>query len=80
MSKEAGNFEEMKSSRRDFIRKAGTIGASMLVVPYLKPSGILAYDLRKNSSYLATVAVTNTTNTRPTATPMMIPTAVSNRR
>jgi uncharacterized protein (DUF362 family) len=63
MSKEAGNFEEMKSSRRDFIRKAGTIGASMLVVPYLKPSGILAYDLRKNSSYLATVAVTNTTNT-----------------
>jgi len=63
MSKDAGNLEDVKSSRRDFIKIAGTIGAGLLVVPYLKPSGVLAYDLRKNSSYLATVAVTNTTNT-----------------
>lgn len=63
MSKDAGDLENVKSSRRDFIKQAGTIGAGLLVVPYLRPSGVLAYDLKRTSSYLATVAVANTANT-----------------
>ncbi len=63
MKNDAENLENVKSSRRDFIKKAGTVGAGLLVVPYLKPSGVFAYDLQRTSSYLATVAVTNTTNT-----------------
>ena len=57
------NFHGMNSSRRDFIKKAGTAVAGLFVAPYLKPSGIFAYDHKKASSYLATVAITNTLNT-----------------
>ncbi len=54
---------DAKTSRRDFIKIAGTVGAGLFVTPYLKPSRVFAYDLKQSSSYLATVAVTNTTNT-----------------
>jgi uncharacterized protein (DUF362 family) len=57
------NFHGTNSSRRDFIKKAGTAVAGLFVAPYLKPSGILGYDHKKTSSYLATVAITNTLNT-----------------
>jgi uncharacterized protein (DUF362 family) len=57
------NFYGANSSRRDFIKKAGTAVAGLFVAPYLKPSGILGYNHKQNSSYLATVAITNTTNT-----------------
>ena len=61
--KDTENFYGTNSSRRDFIKKAGTTIAGLLVVPYLKPSGIFAYEHKKDSSFLATVSITNTINT-----------------
>ena len=61
--KDTENFYGTASSRRDFMKKAGTAVAGLLVVPYLKPSGIFAYEHKKDSSFLATVAITNTINT-----------------
>jgi uncharacterized protein (DUF362 family) len=61
--KETENLDNVNSSRRDFIKKAGTAVAGLLVVPYLRPSGIFAYNHKQSSSYLATVAITNTINT-----------------
>ena len=60
---DAENFPEIYSSRRKFIKTVGTAAAGLLVVPYLKPSGVFAYNHKRPSSYLATVAITNTTNT-----------------
>jgi uncharacterized protein (DUF362 family) len=57
------DLHSVNSSRRDFMRKASTAVAGLLVVPYLKPSGILAYGHKQDFSYLATVAITNTLNT-----------------
>jgi len=57
------NMHDMNSSRRDFIKRAGIAAAGLLVAPYLKPSGIYAYGHKQVSSYLATVAITNTINT-----------------
>ena len=54
---------ESNSSRRNFIKKTGTAMAGLLFAPYLKTSGIFGYDHRKVSTYLATVAITNTLNT-----------------
>lgn len=54
------DFSEMSSSRRSFIKKVGVATAGLLVVPYLKPSGVFAYNHKRTSSYLATVAITNT--------------------
>ena len=56
------NDNSMNSSRRDFIKKAGTAAAGLLIAPYLKPSGVFAYS-HTEDAYLATVAVTNTLNT-----------------
>ena len=53
----------IEPSRRKFIKIVGTAAAGLLVVPYLKPSGVFAYSHRLPSSYLATVAITDTTNT-----------------
>ncbi len=61
--KDAKDFNEKNSSRRDFIKKIGTAAAGLIIAPYIKPSGILAYDHKKTSSYLATVAISDTTNT-----------------
>ena len=61
--KDLENMHEMNSSRRDFIKRAGIAAAGLLVAPYLKPSGIYAYGHKQVSSYLATVAITNTINT-----------------
>ncbi len=61
--KETENFYGVNSSRRDFLKKAGTAVAGLLVVPYLKPSGVFSYDHKRTSSFLATVAITDTTNT-----------------
>jgi uncharacterized protein (DUF362 family) len=61
--KDIENFYSVNSSRRDFIKKTGTAVAGLFVIPYLKPSGIFAYDHNQASSYLATVAITNTLNT-----------------
>jgi uncharacterized protein (DUF362 family) len=58
-SKDSGS----KSSRRIFLKKLGAATAGVLVVPYLKPSGVFAYDHTSASSYLAQVAITNTRNT-----------------
>ncbi|HUI29269.1 MAG TPA: DUF362 domain-containing protein [Candidatus Acidoferrales bacterium] len=58
--KENEIISEMNSSRRRFIRNVGTAAAGLLVVPYLKPSGVFAYNHKRTSSYLATVAITNT--------------------
>lgn len=56
-------YQVNNSSRRDFVKKAGTAVAGLFVAPYLMPSGVFAYQHKKDSSYLATVAITNTTNT-----------------
>lgn len=61
--KKTENFQEMNSSRRNFIKKASTAVAGLIVAPYLKPSGIFAYNHKEASDYLATVAITNTINT-----------------
>jgi uncharacterized protein (DUF362 family) len=50
-------------SRRRFIKTVGATAAGLLVVPYLRPSGVLAYNHKRTSSYLATVAISNTTGT-----------------
>ncbi len=60
---ETDNFQAMNSSRRDFITKTGAAVAGLFVVSYLKPSGVFAYSHQKESSFLATVAITNTLNT-----------------
>jgi uncharacterized protein (DUF362 family) len=52
------------SSRRVFLKRLGTATAGLLVVPYLKPSGVFAYDFKRASSYLAKVAITPTVNTQ----------------
>lgn len=60
---EIENASEMGSSRRRFIRTLGTAAAGLMVVPYLKPSGVFAYNHKRATSYLATVAITNTNPT-----------------
>lgn len=61
--REIDNVSETSSSRRKFLKTVGTAAAGLLVVPYLKPSGILAYNHKRTSSYLATVAIANTKGT-----------------
>ena len=51
------------SSRRLFLKRLGAATAGVLVVPYLKPSGVFAYDFKSASSFSAQVAITNTKNT-----------------
>jgi len=51
------------SSRRNFIKHVGAAAAGLLVVPYLKPSGVFAYTRSEGSSFLATVAICNTATT-----------------
>ncbi len=64
--KDTENFAELDSSRRRFIKTVGTAAAGLLVVPYLRPSGVFAYAHKGTSfsksplDYLATVAITNT--------------------
>ncbi len=62
-NKDEENFYNINSSRRDFIKKVSTTAAGILVAPYLKPSGVFGYDHKQASSFLATVAITDTTNT-----------------
>lgn len=57
------NSNKVNSSRRDFIKKVGISAAGLLVAPYIKPSGIFGYDHKKVSSYLTSVAITNTLDT-----------------
>ncbi len=61
-NKDKDNFDILNSSRRDFIKKVGTATAGILAAPYLKPSGIFGYDHKQISSFLTSVAITNTTN------------------
>jgi hypothetical protein len=70
----------INSSRRAFIKKVGTAAAGLLVVPYLKPSGVVAYSRGLTSFYLATVAITDTTNTPADSYVLTMPGAESNRR
>ena len=57
---EGDNPSGMNSSRRSFIKTIGAAAAGLIVVPYLKPSGVFAYNHKGTSSYLATVAIANT--------------------
>lgn len=57
------NSRDMSSSRRNFIKHIGTVAAGLVVVPYLKPSGVFAYNHMQGSSFLATVAICNTAST-----------------
>jgi uncharacterized protein (DUF362 family) len=61
--KGAENCHAANSSRRNFIKKVGSAAAGLFVMPYLKPSGVVAYSHELSPSYLATVAITNTTDT-----------------
>ncbi len=54
---------DVDASRRDFVRKVGTAAAGLLIAPYLKPSGVLAYTHERTSSFRATVALCNTSST-----------------
>ena len=64
MKSERGEgMKEMNSSRRDFIKKIGTATAGLMVAPYLKSSGVMAYDHKQASAIRTTVAVCNTANT-----------------
>jgi uncharacterized protein (DUF362 family) len=55
---------EANSSRRIFLKRLGAATAGMLVAPYIKPSGVFAYEYKNASSYLAQVALTQTINTQ----------------
>ncbi len=57
------NSHDMNPSRRNFIKHVGTAAAGLLVVPYLKPSGVFAYNHMQSPSFLATVAISNTAST-----------------
>ncbi len=56
-------IHETNFSRRDFIKKTSTAVAGLFLAPYLKPSGVFAYNHKKDLTFLATVAITDTTNT-----------------
>ena len=56
-------IDNINSSRRNFLKTVGTATAGLFVVPYLKPSGVFAYNHNKVGAYLATVALTDTRNT-----------------
>ncbi len=60
--KKSESKEGINSSRREFIKKSSIAFAGLFTIPYLKPSGIFAYDLNKRAN-LSTVAITNTLNT-----------------
>src|SRR5512140_158533 len=60
-TKDTKDFENTKGSRRDFMRKAGTAAAGLLMAPYVRPSGVLAYSHGRASPPPATVAIANTT-------------------
>ncbi len=51
------------SSRRIFLKRLGAATAGVLVAPYLKQSGVFAYEYKNTSSSLAQVALTQTLNT-----------------
>ncbi len=61
--KDTKDFEPTNASRRDFLRNVGAAAAGLLVAPYLRPSGVLAYSHGLTSSPLATVAIANATGT-----------------
>ena len=60
-TKHTTDYHDMNSSRRNFIKSIGTTAAGLLVAPYLRASGVVAYTHKLTSS-LATVAITNTTS------------------
>ncbi|HUI10012.1 MAG TPA: DUF362 domain-containing protein [Bacteroidota bacterium] len=60
---EIPDSDRVSSSRRDFIKTLGTAAAGLIAAPWLRPSGVFAYTRGLSTSYLATVAMTNTTNT-----------------
>ena len=62
-SNDSESSHDLNSSRRNFIKHVGTAAAGLLVAPYLKPSGVFAYNHMQGSSFLATVAISNTTAT-----------------
>ena len=61
--KDSEKSHGMNSSRRDFVKQVGAAAAGLLVVPYLKPSGVFAYTRTEDASFLATVAICNSANT-----------------
>jgi uncharacterized protein (DUF362 family) len=61
--KDSENSNEINPSRRNFLKTLGTAAAGVIAAPYLKPSGIFGYNHNQIFSYLAMVAITNTTNT-----------------
>lgn len=61
-TKHTTDYHDMNSSRRNFIKSIGTTAAGLLVAPYLRASGVVAYNHKLTSS-LATVAIANTTGT-----------------
>jgi uncharacterized protein (DUF362 family) len=63
MKQNIDKFYSQNSTRRHFIKKVSAGVAGLFVVPYLKPSGVFAYSHQKVSSFLATVAITNTLDT-----------------
>lgn len=62
-SKDDDQKKGVNTSRREFIKKTGTAVAGLLVAPFLKPSGVLAYRYRQDPAYLAKVAITDTRDT-----------------
>ena len=61
MRKAGAGLQDTNASRRDFIKKFGAAAAGIVAAPYLKPSGLVGYNHNEASSFLATVAITNTT-------------------
>jgi len=59
-TKHTRDYHDMNSSRRNFIKSIGTTAAGLLVAPYLRASGVVAYNHKLTPS-LATVAIANTT-------------------
>ncbi|HTX17129.1 MAG TPA: DUF362 domain-containing protein [Bacteroidota bacterium] len=62
MHKESEDSHHVNSSRRDFVKKVGATTAGLLIIPYLKPSGVLAYERTQGSSFVTAVALAGTKN------------------
>jgi uncharacterized protein (DUF362 family) len=58
------NFSKADPSRRRFLKTLGTTTAGLFALPYLKPSGVFAYDHKSTQTFLARVAITQTLNTQ----------------
>ena len=70
MSRKFDPDSETNSSRRKFLKTLGAATAGVLLTPYIKSAGVLAYGYEKKAVYLAQVAITNGSVAASLSSPM----------